>query len=158
MSNERVERLASVGTPAAQVHDFSEGFFCLLRLLFPQFPRNHGCGRRREILGARHGSEVVLGVLVYRSYGVIPPTESLILECLHGSDARRRYPGSACRTHLFSLSFLFSQSLRLGFSDLMKHSESEWVCIYTGKKQTYNKTRGHTAHGSPEGSGFRSGI
>ena len=90
--------LGSIGTPTAQVHDFPKR---LLRSLCPRSASNHRRRRRRElVIGLREWlDEVVLGVVVNRPHGVVPPAEALVLQRLHCSDARRNDPSFACRTH-----------------------------------------------------------
>ena len=90
--------LGSIGTPTAQVHDFPKR---LLRSLCPRSAPNHRRRRRRElVIGLREWlDEVVLGVVVNRPHGVVPPAEALVLQRLHRSDARRNDPSFACRTH-----------------------------------------------------------
>lgn len=66
----------SIGTPAAEVHNFSERLLRLLCLVISEFTRNQSRGWGKEFgMSLRISPEVSLGLLLHQSHWVIPPAD-----------------------------------------------------------------------------------
>ena len=85
-----------IGTPAAQIHDFSHRLF-----LGPQNGiRNSRRRLSRELLGLIIRPDIVLGMLMHWPYNKIPPAHPLVFQGLHCCYACRHNPSSASWTHI----------------------------------------------------------
>lgn len=79
--------LSLVGTPAAQVHNSSQGLLWLLGFfMIPQFAWSHCRWLWRDLLGLRQRPHVMFSMLLCWSHDTVPPAYSLILQCLHHSN------------------------------------------------------------------------
>ena len=95
--------LPSIGTPTTQVHDFPKRLLWLLHFLISQFVWNHCRSWRRKALGLSIRPQIVLGMLLCRSYDKIPPTDPLVFHGFHNSNTHC-HNSFSCWTH-----FPFSQ-------------------------------------------------
>ena len=86
----------SIGTPAAQVHDFSYRI-----LLGPLYGiRNSRRRLSREFLGLIIGPDIVLGMLLHWPYNKIPPAHPLVFQGLHSSYTCCHNPSFASWIHI----------------------------------------------------------
>jgi hypothetical protein len=85
-----------IGTPTAQVHDFSDGLLlgAPLNMIGNSSRRASG-----ELVGLIIRSDIVLHMLLHWPYYEIPPAYPLVFQGLHGCYARRHNPCSASWTH-----------------------------------------------------------
>ena len=90
--------LPSIGTPTTQVHDFPKRLLWLLHFLISQFVWNHCRSWRRKALGLSIRPQIVLGMLLCRSYDKIPPTDPLIFHGFHNSNTHC-HNSFSCWTH-----------------------------------------------------------